>query len=180
MKKAFALTMLILAPAGFLLAQSAQPPIRFDTAPLGLSPLNYFLFMIPPLAWNIAFSSKLDMSAFPGSAPKAFEAAEWAFRVGALMYPILMPIDVTARGFIPGLCAYSVGLLLYFASWLPLMSESPPAWSRSPLFLFAPAYLPLLWMGGVAIMSGSLVHAGLTVTFLSFHVGEYAIRYSKR
>jgi hypothetical protein len=180
MKKPLAALLCFFVFPVLLGAQGQALSFTIDTAPLGLSPLNYFLFMLPPLAWNIAFSAKLDMSAFPGSAPPAFETAEWIFRVAALAYPLLLPIDAKARGFLPGLCVYSLGLILYFASWFPLMATPPPAWSRSPLILFAPSYLPLLWMGGVSIMSGSLMEGGLTLAFLGFHVGEYAIRYQRR
>lgn len=161
----------------FLAAQPRFSSLFGGMAGIGLSPLNFFLFMLPPLAWNLIFASKLDMSAFPETVAKPYEAFEWCFRMASLLFPILLPIHTSAPAFIPGLILYALGLGLYFASWLPYMNKVPSMWSRSPVFLFAPTYLPLLWLGGVSLMSGSWIHAGLSLAFIGMHIGEYAQRY---
>jgi hypothetical protein len=167
---------LMLVAACPVFAQAGDSFFEREASLIRLSLLNDFLFMIPPLAWNAAFASRLSMEAFDGSAPKWYEGVEWVFRVGAMAYPILMPIDTGRDGFAPGLIVYSVGLGAYCASWIPFMMRPVPAWAKSPVFEFAPAYLPFLWLGGIALMSGSWAQAGLSVAFISLHVGEYAWR----
>ena len=151
-----------------------QMPMRIE-----LTPLNFFLFMLPPLVWNIIFASRLDMSAFSGTVPKPYEAVEWLLRMGALLFPIFLPIKTNAPLFFPGLVLYATGLILYAASWLPFMSKPSAKGPQSPLFLFAPTYLPLTWLGGVSLMSGSWIHACVSAAFIGFHVGEYARRFGR-
>lgn len=148
-----------------------------EISSIRLAPLNHAYFALAPLAWNMAFTAKLDMTAFPGTVPAWYEGVEWVFRMGALLYPVLLPIDCKRPSFVPGLALYSTGLLLYFASWLPYMGSSVPAWAEAPLFRFAPAYLPALWLGGISLMSGSTIHAGISLVFIALHVAEYAMRY---
>jgi hypothetical protein len=144
-----------------------------------LTALNYFLFWLPPLAWNAVFTSRLSMPSFSGSVPRAYEVAEWVFRIGTMVYPLFLPIRPEAGGFTPGLIIYSGGLLLYFASWVPYMIGQHASVFDSPVFQFAPAYLPLVWMTGMAVMAESPILAGLSVIFMALHVGEYVMRYAK-
>jgi hypothetical protein len=46
-------------------------------------------------------------------------------------------------------------MIIYFASWLLLIVRPDAAWSRSAAGLLAPAYTPLIWLAGIALVGGS-------------------------
>ena len=54
---------------------------------------------------------------------------------------------------------YALGVLVYFASWLPLIYASDAAWSKSAAGLLAPAYTPLICLTGIALIGGSRPYA---------------------
>lgn len=45
---------------------------------------------------------------------------------------------------------YALGVLVYSASWLPLIYASDAAWSNGAAGLLAPAYTLLIWLTGIA------------------------------
>lgn len=139
---------------------------------------NHFGFLVPPLIWNVLFTSKLPLHAFDQEAPGWLLFMETIFRVAAMVYPLLLPIRKERSLFLPGLAVYLLGLLLYFAAWSYLMLELNTIFSRFPLLQFAPAYLPLLWFSGIAIMAGSYRYFSVSCLFIGLHVGEYLFRYA--
>jgi hypothetical protein len=145
--------------------------LRQAFAGVALAPLNFFLFILPPLAWNVAFASRLSMPEYRGPVPQWYDIIEWVLRVASFLYPALLPIDPSRGGFWPGLVLYAVGLCLYCLSWLPYLRRPQPAWAGSPVFGLAPAYLPLLWLGGIALMAGSWASAVISAAFIGVHVG---------
>ncbi len=128
---------------------------------------------------RLALARKLDESSFPGKAPRWYEGFEWGFRIGSFMYPALLPIDASSSSFTPGLILYSAGLALYCASWIPFLMHPVPSWARTPIIEFAPAYLPILWLCGISMMTGSWAHGGVSALFITLHVGEKAMIYRK-
>ena len=143
-----------------------------------LTPLNNFLFFIPPLLWNIVFTSKLPMDHFSGEAPRWILATENIFRIAMIAYPLLLPIDTKHKLFKPGFTIYSVGLLLYFSSWTFLMTNPESKLANNLIIQFAPTYLPLIWIIGISIMSKSVIHPILSTAFIGLHIGEYVFRYN--
>ena len=65
---------------------------------------------------------------------------------------------------------YALGVLVYFASWLPLIYSSAAAWSKSAAGLLAPAYTPLIWLAGIALVGGSRPYALASLLFVGLHV----------
>ncbi len=49
---------------------------------------------------------------------------------------------------------YGLGSLIYFLAWVPLLFAPASAWSTSLIGFMAPAYTPLLWMIGIALLGG--------------------------
>jgi hypothetical protein len=144
---------------------------------IGMSLCNAGWFCLPVLAWNIALTPKLDMGSFPGAIPAWYDVCENVLRAAALGYPFARPIDPHAPLFLPGLCVYGIGALVYFASWFPLMDSSPRPWQKSILAQLAPAYTPILWLAGIALMANSPAELCLSALFVSLHVGEYLMRW---
>jgi hypothetical protein len=144
---------------------------------VGLSWINAGLCLAPILAWNLALSPKLRMDSFSGPLPGWYDAGENVLRGAAMIYPCLRPLDPHASLFGPGVWTYAAGTLVYFASWLPLMAEDPADWMKSLPVQLAPAYTPMLWFAGIALMAGSPLELLLAGLFVGAHFGEYLIRW---
>ncbi len=148
-----------------------------DKDKYGFTLKNNFLFLLPPLAWNIAFASQLPMSHFNGEVPLSILIAENIFRGASMLYPMFLPIDRQQAGFKPGLITYSIGMLLYFGSWTYLMAFPNSVFAQSPIMRFAPAYLPMVWLTGMSLMSGSKIQFTFSSIFIGLHITEYIITY---
>jgi hypothetical protein len=57
-------------------------------------------------------------------------------------------------------------------SYLP---DSPL--SQSPIVRLAPAYLPLVWLGGMSMMAESPLLMALSTVFVGFHVTNLVLQY---
>jgi len=86
------------------------------------------------------------------------------------VWPLLLPLGWQDRRSRAGLALYGLGLLIYFASWLPLIYRPEAAWSTSAAGLLAPAYTPLIWLAGIAVVGGSWPYALLSWLFVGTHV----------
>jgi hypothetical protein len=145
--------------------------------------LSCGLLLLPAAAWNILLAKYLPPAFQPNEfgrdmpAPMVF--AENGLRVAVFVLPFLMPLDMAAPGAGRALLLYAVGTLLYFASWLPLIWFPGSRWSRRPLGFAAPAYTPLLWLLGIALLGDRLfwdtfyrgwMYLVLCVAFLTTHI----------
>ena len=113
---------------------------------LKLQWLNCIWLLVPILAWNAAFSSKLAHPAFEfdEAVPKSVLLLENLLRVAVMVLPLLMPLRWGTLQSEVGIAFYIMGVLVYFASWIPLMVAPDSAWSNSLAGFLAPAYTPLL------------------------------------
>ena len=127
--------------------------------------------------WNLAFTAKLKMDEFGGKIPGWYDAGENILRAAAFAYPLIRSLDSSQALFMPGIILYAAGTALYFASWLPLMAERPASWMTSLAVQLAPAYTPILWLAGIALMANSPLELGISVLFVAAHVGEYLLRW---
>lgn len=133
--------------------------------------LNGFWLLLPPLAWNLAFTARLKLErAFDlGTAPAWVTGGEHLTRILCFAGALWVPMDADRRG----LALYGVGLVVYFASWWPVMGpQAARLPTRSPLW-FGPAVTPLLWLAGIAWAGRAPWFLALSVIFLGFHVGGY-------
>lgn len=140
---------------------------------------NNFLWLIPPLAWNLAWGANnpAQLGYFNGEAPQSLLVTENIFRVSSMMYPLLLPIESKNRYFKVGLITYLAGSVLYYASWTYLMNNPDSQLSQTAMMRFAPAYTPLIWLSGISLMSNSKIHFSLSFIFIGLHVAEYIYRY---
>ena len=134
--------------------------------------LNCIWLLLPVFAWNAVFASRLPQEGFKSDAgvPRPILWTENLLRVAVFIWPLLLPLswhDPQSRA---GLALYALGVLIYFASWLPLMYRPEAAWSKSAAALLAPAYTPLIWLAGIALVGGSWPYALVSLLFVSVHV----------
>jgi hypothetical protein len=141
--------------------------------------LNCFWLLIPAFVWNIALASRLAQagSATDAGVPQPVLAAEWALRIAVLAWPLFLPLRWDRQPGRTGLVVYCLGMLVYFASWLPLIFLPESNWSESAAGLLAPAYTPLIWLSGIALVGGSWPYAGLSVLFVVVHVYHNILAY---
>jgi hypothetical protein len=122
--------------------------------------LSCGLLLLPAAAWNILLAKRLPPAfqpeGFGCDIPVPLTFAENVLRTAVFVLPFLMPLDIAAPGAGRALLVYTVGMLLYFASWLGLIWFPGSRWSQRPLGFAAPAYTPLLWLLGIALLGERL------------------------
>ena len=133
--------------------------------------LNCFWLLLPIFAWNAIFASRLPQVGFKSDVgvPHTILVAEQVLRIAVFVWPLLLPMSWQDPRSRAGLALYGLGVLIYFVSWLPLLYLPDAPWSRSAAGLLAPAYTPLLWLGGIALIGGSWPYALLSVLFVAVH-----------
>jgi hypothetical protein len=142
---------------------------------LALTWANCFWLLLPILAWNIIFGAKITQEQITSDAhsPAWLLGAENIFRLAAFILPLFLPLPRGAdwQSALPkiSLAVYVIGVLVYFASWLPLMIAPQSAWSQSIPGLFAPRLTPLIWLAGVALVANSWPYGLLATIFIFFH-----------
>ena len=134
--------------------------------------LNCFWLLLPVFAWNAVFASRLPQAGFKSDAgvPRPILWAENVLRAAVFLWPLLLPLSWQDQRSRAGLALYGLGILVYFASWLPLIYRPEAAWSRSAAGLLAPAYTPLIWLAGIALVGASWPYALLSLLFVGVHV----------
>jgi hypothetical protein len=134
--------------------------------------LNCLWLLLPVFTWNAIFAPRLPQAGFKSDAgvPRPILATEQALRIAIFLWPLLLPLRWQDQQSRAGLILYFMGLFVYFASWLPLLYRPEAAWSKSPGGLLAPAFTPLLWLIGIALVGGSWPYALLSVLFVAVHV----------
>jgi hypothetical protein len=152
--------------------------------------LNCFLLLIPILAWNAIFASKLPVAyqaeMFDKDIPSAVSIGENVFRSLVMLIPLLMPLNFAIPTQRLGLYIFIFGLLIYFLSWTVLIVFPNNTWSMSAVGFLAPAYTPLIWLIGIGLVGTQLyfkspyqswMYILLSVIFLSFHITHATIVY---
>jgi len=152
---------------------------------------NCFWLMVPVILINLLLMHRLPrryQARVFDNIPKWVGAIENILRIVVFLTPLLMPLEVAdeARGF--GLLLYSTGLVFYFLSWVMQIGFPESHWSRSRIGFMAPAYTPLIWLAGIALIGRSLFHsvpwsqwiyAGFAAGFLIAHNAHAWIAYSR-
>lgn len=138
---------------------------------LALTWTNCFWLILPLLAWNILFGAKITQEQITSDAhsPAWLLGAENVFRLTTFMLPLLLPINWDASLGKIGLLVYLLGILVYFASWIPLMFAPHSIWSQGIPGLFAPRLTPLIWLAGIALVANSWGYGLLAALFIFFH-----------
>jgi hypothetical protein len=141
-----------------------------------------FLLMLPILVWNILLTNHLpepfQAQVFQKDIPLVISYGETIARIGIFVLAFLMPLKIVRPVQKAGLAVYLVGLVLYFSSWLLLIFLPDNVWSESWVGFMAPAYTPLVWLGGIGLMGDSFsfnlpyrrwLFWVVAVVFLVFH-----------
>ena len=154
--------------------------------------LNCMLLLIPIMAWNVAFASKLPRlyspDIFEKNIPAFITNGENIFRLVVFILPLLMPIRIETPSQKIGLTLYIAGTAIYFLSWLAQMYSPQSAWSLSAFGSLAPAYTPLILLIGIGLIGNTLyftspyrswVYIILSMLFVAFHLSHTFIVYQR-
>lgn len=141
--------------------------------------LNCFLLIIPILIWNFIHSKKLcgyhKRNIFWKDIPKSIMIPESFFRIVIMLHPLFMPISYTNHWNLVGFLLYSIGVILYFFSWIPLMKNHESKFSKSFIGFNAPAYTPIIWLLGIAMIGNmeygpvNIFYFASSIAFILFH-----------
>lgn len=137
---------------------------------------NCFLLIIPVLAWNLTLADQLPRhfqpEVFWHDIPPSVAYGEHTSRILIFLLSLLMPLRIQTETQRTGLVLYAAGLLMYCASWIPLIYFPDSAWSHSTHGFMAPAWTPLFWLTGIAIASDGfhfrIPYSRLTFLLVSF------------
>lgn len=151
---------------------------------------NCFILILPILIWNILLTEKLPANyrpeIFSGGIPIALTYVENISRFLLFVIAFLMPLNLHTHKQKVGLYIYLSGLLFYFVSWILLIFFPVSAWSNSVIGYAAPAYTPLVWIAGIAIIGNSFsfslpfkrwVFIAVSAVFLAAHISHAVLVY---
>ena len=169
-----------------------QQPVEVQDPQSGFSryALSCGLLLIPAIAWNLAFTSKLmpapAMAEFWRNIPAQLVFIENALRSLVFALPFAMPLQITTERDRRALFVFVLGTFVYFASWVALMYWPDTSWSLSILGALAPAYTPILWLPGLAVLGQRLfwgqfyrwwMYLFICFGFLAAHITHGALVY---
>jgi len=154
--------------------------------------LNCMLLLLPIMAWNGIFFSKLPWAysseVFDKNIPVFLSNGENIFRLFVFFLPLLMPLKIETQSQRLGLWLYILGTATYFISWLVQIYFPQSPWSLSVFGFLAPAYTPLIWLTGIGLIGNTLYFSSpyqswmyilLSVTFVGFHMSHAWTVFSK-
>lgn len=126
---------------------------------------------MPPLGWNLALGHRITdvRITSDGLSPRLLLLAENTTRVLTFTLPLLLPLQVKNVGSQVGLAVYTLGTLVYFVSWHPLMFAPGSPWSDNPFGLLAPRLTPFLSFLGIALIGNAMPYDVLSALFIFFH-----------
>lgn len=154
--------------------------------------LSCGLLLVPVILWNIALAEQLPPAFSPAEfwrdIPKGLAFAENSLRIAVFALPFFMPLNLSTPASRRGLLIFAAGTAVYFASWLALILSPASSWATSALGFIAPAYTPLLWLLGIALIGRRLfwgasyrwwMYLLLALAFLATHISHTALVYAR-
>jgi hypothetical protein len=134
--------------------------------------LNCLWLMLPLLIWNIVLGPKLNDPRLTSDANSLTWQllAENGMRILVFALPLLIPLQLRDGMSKAGLLVYVLGTLVYFASWLPLLSAPQSAWSQSTVGILAPFITPLAVFWGIALIGHSWGYGLVSTVFIILHI----------
>ncbi|MBK9925848.1 MAG: hypothetical protein IPP66_11205 [Anaerolineales bacterium] len=147
--------------------------------------LNCMLLLLPIMAWNVIFASKLPRAyladIFEKDIPSLITNGENFFRLIVFILPLLMPLRIKTQTQKLGLWLYIIGTGIYFTAWLAQMYFPQSVWSLSAIGFLAPAYTPLIWLVGIGLIGSTLyfsspyrswMYIAISIIFVAFHLSH--------
>jgi hypothetical protein len=154
--------------------------------------LNCFLLLLPIILWNIILIDYLPKSystaIFDNNIPKLISYSEIILRFILFALPIFMKLSIKTKLQKIGLLAYCIGLILYFSSWIIMITNPQSDWSQSQIGFMAPAYTTLLFFIGIGLIGNkaffkfpylSLIYICLSLLFVISHSTHAYIVYMR-
>lgn len=134
--------------------------------------LNCLWLLIPVCVWNAVFARQLPQEGFHSDdgVSHFILIAEHILRIAVFLWPLFLPLRWEHGSGRTGMILFSMGLLIYFGSWIPLLYYPQAAWSLSTAGLLAPAYTSLVWLFGIALIGASWPYGLLSLFFVAVHV----------
>jgi hypothetical protein len=132
---------------------------------------NCFWLLLPLLVWNIFLSPAVTIEKVISDAnsPGWLLLAENITRILVFVLPLFLLLRVKDNLSKIGLVIYLAGLLIYFATWVPLILMPDAVWSQSAVGLLAPRITPFLPFLGIALISHSLAYGVISAIFILLH-----------
>lgn len=120
---------------------------------------NGYMLFIPILLWNVFLTKYLppayEIKSFNTNIPKLISIGELIGRLCIFGLPLFMKLNFTTSSGKQGLTLFSIGVLIYFSSWIALILFPDTMWSRSFIGFTAPAYTIIIWLIGFALIADS-------------------------
>jgi hypothetical protein len=120
---------------------------------------NGFMLFIPILLFNVVLAKYLppayEMKSFNTNIPKLISMGELIGRVCVFGLPLFLSLNYSSASIKPGLALFIIGVLIYFSSWIALILFPDSLWSKSFIGFTAPAYTPIIWLAGFALLADS-------------------------
>jgi len=140
---------------------------------------NGYLPLLPILSWNLVLTAHLPPAFQPGvfneDIPFWVLVGENLFRVIVFLMPLFLMLNIrTPRGRW-GLVVCLLGVVAYGLSWLVLILAPESNLGSSVLGFAAPAYTPIIWLIGMALMADSYY---FRVTYSPWHFAIPALGFS--
>lgn len=153
---------------------------------------NGYIALLPIFIWNIFLTSKLppafNPTSFNTDIPFVIIAGENIFRSIIFLLPLFFRLNISSSLERKGVITFSLGVALYFTSWLLLIYAPNSGWSNSVLGFTAPAYTPIIWLVGLSLLVKSYYfklnyskwHFILpSIAFTIFHVSHTVYVYNR-
>lgn len=133
--------------------------------------INCLWLMLPLLVWNILLGPRIKDTRITSDSfsPKWQLIAENVVRIFVFMMPLLIPLQLKDTTSKAGFWVYTLGTLIYFASWLPFLFAQQSAWRNNPIGLLAPRITPLFSFAGVALIGHNWVYGSIAAFFILLH-----------
>jgi hypothetical protein len=114
--------------------------------------------------------------------------SENCFRIITFLFTFFVQFSLQQPVNKTGLLIFSVGVLLYFSSWLALIIFPDSSWSLSIWGFTAPAYTPFIWLFGLSLFFNSYYFNypykywhffSISTIFIFFHLWHAIIVYNR-
>lgn len=150
-----------------------------------------FLLVVPVLLWNVFLWRRLPQ-AFQkeiwDDIPRPLSFVESGVRFVVFLFSIILFLEIRTVLQVVGFVIFGIGILVYFASWVPQILQPESRWSKSLLGFCAPAYTPIVWLVGIALIGQHMlfdvwyqywIYILLSVVFVGVHTLHSVLVYGK-
>jgi len=144
--------------------------------------LNCFILLIPIFLWNIIFASSLPKGygseIFWKDIPAIVGKSENFLRIIVFVLPVIMSFSLKTKLQMAGFFIYTIGVILYFMSWIVQIYFPEIGWSRSLFGFMAPAFTTIIWFVGIGLIGSrafikipymSVIYIFSSFFFVVFH-----------